>query len=176
MTKHGNWEKAHTLDCSGSGGRVSFQLHRSATIPLLPCIAPLPPRHDPRGKLALAQPPAELVHIDVVERPSYGQCPLHSSTPAGRGKPHRVFSNGGEGGESSPPLTAVFPPFRLAVIIVYYIFQKIIHPLPPARTPIFPPFKISLENTLPVIDLSKTLQKTPELYIAFGFFKLLMKR
>ena len=44
-----------------------------------------------------------------------------------------------------PPLTAVFPPFRLAVIIVYYtcIFQKIIHPKDPLspRTPIFPPFK-----------------------------------
>ena len=73
----------------------------------------------------------------------------------------RVFSSGGERG-ILPPLTAVFPPFRLAVIIVYYVFQKIIHPqdpLPPASTPIFPPFKISLENTLPVIDLSKPLQK-----------------
>ena len=48
-------------------------------------------------------------------------------------------------------MTAVFPPFRLAVIIVYYNFQKIIHPktpLPPARTPIFSPLKTSLENTL----------------------------
>ena len=34
---------------------------------------------------------------------------------------------GGKGG-NLPPLTAVFPPFRLAVIIVYYIFQKTIHP------------------------------------------------
>ena len=33
------------------------------------------------------------------------------------------FLVGGKGG-NLPPLTAVFPPFRLAVIIVYYIFQK----------------------------------------------------
>ena len=61
------------------------------------------------------------------------------------------FLGGGGGRVNLPPLTAVFPPFRLAVIIVYYIFQKMLHPqdLPPARMPIlFPPFKISLENTL----------------------------
>ena len=34
---------------------------------------------------------------------------------------------GGGRGES-------FPPFRLAVIIVYYIFQKIIHPQDPPTT------------------------------------------
>ena len=56
------------------------------------------------------------------------------------------FLGGREGG-IFPPLTAVFHPFRFAVIIVYYIFQKIIHPQDP-RTPIFPPFKISLENIL----------------------------
>ena len=63
---------------------------------------------------------------------------------------------GGGGG------TGVFPPFRLAVIIVYYIFQKILHPQDPPTTGShanIPPFKISLENILPVIDLSKTLQK-----------------
>ena len=62
------------------------------------------------------------------------------------------FLGGGEGG-NLPPLTAVFPPFRLAVIIVYYIFQKIMHPQDPPTTGSYqysPPFKISLENTLTV--------------------------
>ena len=36
------------------------------------------------------------------------------------------FLVGGKGG-IFPPLTAVFPTFRLAVIIVHYTFQKIIH-------------------------------------------------
>ena len=62
---------------------------------------------------------------------------------------------GGKGGKEGifPPLTAVFPHFRLAVIIVYYIFQKILHPqdpLPPARKSIlFPPLQISLDNIYP---------------------------
>ena len=43
------------------------------------------------------------------------------------------FLVGGRGG-IFPPLTAVFPPFRLAVIIVYYIFQKIIQPQDPPTT------------------------------------------
>ena len=46
--------------------------------------------------------------------------------------------------------------------IVNYIFQKIIHPQDPTTTGShanIPPFKISLENKIPCIDLSKTLQK-----------------
>ena len=62
-----------------------------------------------------------------------------------------LFSSGGEGGDR---LTVVFSPFRLAVIMVYYIFQQIIHRLSHAN---IPPFKISLENTLN--DLFKTLPK-----------------
>ena len=57
----------------------------------------------------------------------------------------RVFSSGGEGG---PPLTAVFPPFRLAVIIVYYNFQKIIHHQDPptnGSNANIPPLQNSLE-------------------------------
>ena len=72
------------------------------------------------------------------------------------------FLVGGKGG-IFPPLTAVFPPFRLAVIIVYYIFQKIIHPQDPPTNGLhanIPPLQnIPRVNTLLVIDLSKTLQE-----------------
>ena len=48
------------------------------------------------------------------------------------------FLGGGGGGGVKggifPLLTAVFPSFRLAVIIVYYTFQKILHPQDPPTT------------------------------------------
>ena len=76
----------------------------------------------------------------------------------------RVFSSGGGGKEGNlppPTLTAVFPPFRLAVIIVYYIFKMIIHPQDPYTTSSHakysPPSNYPWK--MPCIDLSKTLQK-----------------
>ena len=69
--------------------------------------------------------------------------PLVLCLPGGRALTYSEWvssylQGGGEGeySESSPPppLTAVFPHFRLAVIIVYYIFQNIIHPQDPPTT------------------------------------------
>ena len=75
----------------------------------------------------------------------------------------RVFSSGGEGG-NLPPLDCCLPPFQIGSNnSVLYFPEDNTPPRPPYHRLTHQyshPFKISLENTLPVIDLSKTLQKS----------------